>query len=153
MSKQLADSLELIRENKSSDPFDPVMPGAVLALIREAIDRIVWLKMRYRCNSCKFTWDVFASIGVEGPESLKDAALYVPAPFMTPCYAWPDMKRCGGHMRHINWQDDVELEPVQIAPDHSARFVLPRSMYRSDHGAEIEIPDEALLFARQYHNE
>lgn len=126
-------------------PFEAGQQEAHLALVRAAVARLGWGTMLYACEACGFEWEVWLSLGVEGPPALREESLYVAAPFMVRCPAWPNMTPCPGKMPHVRWADDREFEARPI-PDDAPRFVLP---YSGGDGATLEIPGPALVRARR----
>lgn len=150
MSEQLAESIErvtaAIRRGEHADY------AAALALVREAVGRLSWGTMTYRCEQCAFEWEVWLSLGVEGPPALRDAGAFVASPFtLSRCPAWPGMQSCPGQMSHVRFADDREFEPTLI-PDDAPRFVLPVFM-ASGERAELAIPTPALIRARRFHHD
>lgn len=131
-------------------------------LVAEAVSQLGWGTMPYQCERCGYEAEVWLSLGVEGPPSLKGKGLYVPAPFTTRCMAWPlkadateeeratmrDMTSCDGLMRHIDWNRDRRFEP-RLVPDGAPRFVLD-DWYDS---ARLLWTEDALVAARRFHRE
>jgi hypothetical protein len=127
--------------------IDPLVPQSML--VREAVGLLGWGTMTYRCDACGFKWEVWLSLGVEGPPSLRDNGLYVASPFtLSSCPAWPNMTRCSGSMAHVNFRGDREFPPTLI-PDDVPRFVLDNW----HDCADLVIPTPALIYARRFHNE
>lgn len=152
MSEAIIKAINRLHD-EGPDPFEAATFEASLALIRTAVDRLAWGTMTYRCQACGFEWRIWLSLGVEGPPQFRASGLYLAAPFMVRCPAWPGMKGCDGQMQHVRWiEDETFREPVLI-PDAVARFVLPYSADRGDTGARLEIPGPALIRARQAMNE
>src|SRR3954462_15303473 len=81
--------------------FDREPPQIRLMATREAVARLCWGSMFYKCDTCEFGWNIWMALGVEGPPNLSKAGLYVASPFMLgQCPAWPDMAVCEGKMVH-----------------------------------------------------
>lgn len=133
----------------------------LVALTEKAVAQLAWGTMTYECEECGFAWDVYLTFGCEGPPALKDVGLAVAVPFIAgTCEVWrppegeelksdlTNLKRCGGAMRHVRWQDDQRFEPSLI-PDDAPRFVLPRSSAGGTPSGHLEIPEPALVRARQ----
>jgi hypothetical protein len=100
-------------------------------------------------------------LGVEGPTSLRELGLYVPAPFMFKCPAWAkgdeadaaqlprgtlNVKPCEGRMAHVDWADDDHFTTPQLLDDDVPRFLLPDS---GGGCARLHMPEGALVRARQ----
>lgn len=132
-------------------------------LVHEAVTSLGWGTMAYRCESCGFEWDVWLSLGVEGPPALRAHGLYVASPFtLSNCPAWPTkagatdeeraqfrhLTRCEGSMSHVRFGDDREFAPTLI-PDDQPRFVIDQ-WYDV---ARLAIPEPALIVARRFHSE
>lgn len=144
----------LLEGDPAEHAFDEPRYAALLALVREAVAGLGWGTMTYACDTCEFEWEVWLSFGVEGPPALRDAGLYVAAPFgLSSCPAWPDMRSCGGRMSHVRWSDDRRFCSPALIPDDVPRFVLPRSLSGGGEGAALEIPTPAVVRARRALNE
>lgn len=144
-----------------SGEVEPPIPHVIL--VREAVALLGWGTMTYACDACGFEWKVWLGLGVEGPEALRTAGLYVASPFtIGRCPAWPikpgataaeraqfrHLTQCTGSMSHVRWAEDEEFAPLLI-PDDAARFVLDPW-----HGsAQLVMPEPALIYARRYHVE
>lgn len=144
------------------EPGTSTRPPRV-ALIREAVVTLGWGTMIYSCEHCGFEWRVWLSLGVEGPPTLRDAELFVPAPFGgIRCPAWPiksgataeerarfqHMTACTGSMSHVRFAADEEFEP-RLIPDDAPRFVLD-AWY--EHGTLV-VPEPAIIAARRFHSD
>jgi len=140
--------------------FDAGPPQVRLMATRAAVDRLCWGAMHYECEACGFGWGIWMQLGVEGPAYLRESGLYIASPFMLGrCYSWPPddsefgYGTCGGSMAHRGRGRDAQWSEPRIAPDDVPRFVLPREVWRGDQGADLEIPEPALIVARQWHRE
>lgn len=163
MSAQLKDAAQTLFPEPGPQP-DHVY-GIALALVREGVGRLAWASARYKCGACRFEWDVWLSLGVEGPLGLRKNGLFIASPFATPCPAWPHFDpndpgrmgdeskdpRCKGEMTHVIPGGDRQFEPT-LVPDDVPRFVLPHAVFGGSEGAQIEIPTPALVAARKYHH-
>ena len=144
------------------DAFDDEgSPEVRLLATKAAIERLAHGTMLYRCKDCGYEARIWLSLGVEGPEQLRDAGLYLPCPFIVRCLAWiyepaadplQQYRPCEGEMPHVEWQRDERFEP-RLIPDDALRFVLPRGVWRGDHGGELEVPEPALVAARRWHRD
>jgi hypothetical protein len=141
---------------------EPLMPH--VALVREAVTALGWGTMAYRCDSCGFEWDIWLTLGVEGPPSLRDHDLYVASPFtLSSCPAWPvkpgataderatfaHLGRCEGRMSHVRFADDRQFGELRLIPDDAPRFVLD-PWYEA---AQLVLSEPALVRARRFHND
>ena len=86
MAEQLREALDALPSGPEAI-FEPAPHGTRLALVREAVGRLVWGTMDYACDACGFRWAVWMSLGVEGPPALRESGLYVAAPFTIGCPA------------------------------------------------------------------
>lgn len=167
MSEQLAELLALLPSGPEV-AASPALPEARLFVVQEAVRRLGWGTMTYQCDQCRFEWEVWLTLGVEGPSALREEGIFIAAPFvLSRCPAWPvrhdatpeDRARyahltdCGGHMQHVRFAEDREFLPPRLIPDDAPRFVLPRAVWRGDHGAELELPEPALVRARRFHSD
>lgn len=152
--------------SETYDPFDPTTPTLGLALVREAVGRLAWERMVYRCEACSYEVFVYLTLGVEGPPALKAARTYVACPFMVACWACRGRPRTdeerarpqppgptyreplNGTMRHVG--RSLPLRGVELVPDDVAYFALPHRVDRGDAGADLVIPDQALVAARRW---
>lgn len=165
MSEQLRQLVDRLRVAGTIDV--DVAPQVGLLAVREAVGRLGWGTMTYACERCKFEWEVWLSLGVEGPPALREHGLYIASPFMLgSCPARPirpdadeneraqfrHLGACEGHMSHVRFDEDREFEP-KLIPDDAPRFVLPHTVWRPDEGADLEIPEPALIRARRFHDE
>lgn len=133
-------------------------------LTRTAVGQLAHGTMTYECDTCGFHWRVWLALGVEGPQALRDARLYVPAPFTVgSCPAWPinpdateeeraqlrDMFRCPGRMAHVRFSEDERFGAPRLMPDEVPRFVLD-----DDHAqGRLSMPTAAMVAARRWHRE
>lgn len=160
MSSRIATAAKMNFEQGSPGEDSPV-PHRLL--VGEAVTQLGWGTMTYACETCGFEWKVWLTLGVEGPPSLREHDLYVPAPFtLSSCPAWPvnpdatederaglrHMHACTGRMSHVRFREDEEFAP-RLIPDDAPRFVLDGW---ADHGA-IVMPTPALIRARRHHAE
>lgn len=135
--------------------------SALLSLIHRATGQLAWKTMIYACEDCGFEWEVYLSLGLEGPDELSAAGLVLPVPFIAgKCDVWrppageeakPDLtnlKPCGGSMQHVRWEEDRTFAPSLI-PDDAPRFVLPLSAAGGDAPCgRLEVPTPALVRMR-----
>lgn len=161
MSARLIEAANANRPDIERGVMDPPVPSVVL--VREAVALLGWATMTYQCEACRFEWEIWMALGVEGPPALREAGLYVPAPFtLGSCPAWPvkidatpeerarfqHVTRCDGSMSHVRWREDREFAPTLI-PDDAPRFVLDPW-----HGCgQLVMPEPALIAARRFHSE
>lgn len=128
-------------------------PQMHVMAVHAAVTRLIWGTMYYECDACGFGCSIGMSLGVEGPKEMRERGLYLASPFSAgSCPAWPHMKTCDGYLSHKGRGRDEEFATPRIAPDNMPRFVLPDSVWRSDQGARLEVPEPALIEARQFHN-
>jgi hypothetical protein len=144
------------------DPFDTMPPTIALALVREAVGRLAWEAMTYECDACGYNALVWLTLGVEGPLALREARAYVASPFMVRCWACagnvrqskqivdPRFNRepLNGSLRHVG--RSTELPVPLLVPDDVAYFVLPARVDRADAGAELVVPEAALIHGRRF---
>lgn len=158
MSDQL-DAIVAAQPMGPESAFDPAPPQVLLMAAQEAVRRLCWGTMHYRCRGCSFEWEIWLALGVEGPPHLKQRGLALACPFgIGRCYAWPrdaagELTTCDGEMLHVDFNRDEHWASPRLAPDDVPRFVLPRMVSRGDQGAELEIPESALVAARKWHSE
>lgn len=159
MSDALTDAIERLL-GPGPDVFDKPSCETMLLLVRGAVERLAWGTMNYRCEQCGFEWEIWLSLGVEGPADLREVGLYVASPFTVRCPAWPKMQACGGTMSHVRFSDDVRFgfngdrsNTPKLIPDDAPRFVLPYSVSSGGEGARLEMPTDALVRARRALNE
>jgi hypothetical protein len=160
MSDVLAKAASTLYEG-GPDPFDPTKPTIGLSLVREAVQRLGWGTMNYRCEDCAYEVRVWLSLGVEGPPTLRQANLYLACPFAIRCFACAgkpaesttpppfDKQPLNGQMLHVNFARDDEFVPRMI-PDDAPRFVLPAAVWGGSEGADLHVPSDALVAARRY---
>jgi hypothetical protein len=167
VSEQLAGIVEAtISKEVGADAFAVGPPQVRLMAARAAVGRLCWGAMFYECDTCGFGWEIWTALGVEGPPALREAGLYLSSAFMLGrCWAWPidenpapgspppHLRTCDGNMGHRDWSRDQEWGAPRIAPDDVPRFVLPREVWRGDQGADLEVPEPALVRARRWHQE
>lgn len=147
---------------KDAEPFHGDESQAAAALLVErAVRDLCWGDMLYHCDTCGFEWRVGLALGVEGPQSLRDRELYVPAPFTFSCPAWakgdeqnalelppgtPNVKPCDGAMSHVQWGADRHFALPELLAEDVPRFVLPDSGYGS---GRLLMPGPAIVRARR----
>lgn len=136
--------------------------SCLLALVHRAIPQLAHKTMIYKCDDCGFEWEVYLALGLEGPDELSANHLVLPVPFVAgTCEVWRpppgeepaaglrNLKRCGGAMQHVRFQEDRSFAPSLI-PDDAPRFVLPTSAAGGDAPCgRLEIPTPALVRARR----
>lgn len=162
MSERLIEAARVTGREPSEDRYEALVPQQML--VREAVACLAHGTMNYRCEVCGFEWEVWLGMGVEGPQALKNAGLFVPCAFVIGrCPAWPvradateeeraqlrDMGPCDGQMTHVEFSRDRRFDSPQMVPDDRARFVLD-PWY--DQG-QLVIPEPALIGARRWHRE
>lgn len=150
MSKLLREGMADVLEGEANVRLSDASLGIALAMVREGVGRLGWSTMAYRCGQCRFEWDVWLALGVEGPEALREGNLYVAAPFGMSCRASPKMQACAGTMSHVRLGQDKVFGPTLI-PDDAPRFVLPH-MIQGSEGATLVVPEMAYVRARRFHN-
>lgn len=163
MSDTIRRAVELAHHGAFEDPFDGAAPTLGLALAREAVGRLAWEMMRYRCRECGFAAPIWLTLGVEGPPALRELNVYVACPFMVKCWACSgpprrqgepvssapyDREPLNGTMQHVGL--DNPLRALVVVPDDEAYFVLPDRADRGDSGASLVLPDEARVFAQRW---
>jgi hypothetical protein len=163
MSDVLTNAAKALYGN-GGDPFDPAKPTVGLALVREAVARLGWGTMVYRCEACGYEARVWLSLGVEGPQVLRDASLYLACPFTMRCWACAgkpveagdplppapfNKQPLNGTMSHVRFDHDEHFDPLLI-PDNAARFVLPTAVWGGSEGADIHVPSGALAAGRRW---
>jgi hypothetical protein len=146
----------------STTSDESATPVRHVTRVREAVATLGWGTMAYRCEDCGFEWDIWLSLGVEGPPSLRESGLYAASPFtLSSCPAWPvnpaateaeramflHLKPCASRMSHVRFDDDRVFAPSPI-PDACPRFVLDAW----HDTAALVIPEPALIAARRFHS-
>lgn len=158
MSARLLAAIESAIDGMGADPTQRPL---VLPLVREAVATLAHGTMTYACEACKFEWVVWLGLGVEGPQVLRDANLYVPCAFTMPCRAWPvnpeatDEERaqyrhltvCTGTMSHVRWGEDENFPELRLVPDDAPRFVVGPWYEQGD----LVVPEPAMVAARRFH--
>lgn len=130
--------------------------------VLDAVRGLAHATMRYRCEDCGYVVEIWLALGVEGPEALREAKLYVPCPFTARCVSWKlkdeyteeerkifqHLEPCTGTLSHVEWNLDRSFAPRPMPLD-VPRFVLSRDY---DCGTLVW-PKDALVKARRYHHE